>query len=194
MLKSVKFLQEYRSLPAGLEVEFRPGVNLVVGDQGCGKSSLIHSVDEARRTKELKSSRVELDCDGTTAFQSWDFERDNPRTAAYFNDSKAPKAQFNSIWASHGQSMHMILGELLGSCKTPTTLLLDEPDMALSIRSIRSVVRAFDIMTARGHQIIAACHNAMLIVSYAQVYSLEHKRWLKPSQFIDNHWKEVEVS
>jgi predicted ATPase len=192
MLKRIKILQEHRSLPAGLEIEFRPGVNLIVGDQGCGKTTLLNLIDSARREKDLRSARIELTVEGVAAFDSFDFERDNPRTATAFGRSDFG-AQVDALFASHGQSMSLILSKLVAPKKVATTFLLDEPDMALSIRSIRAVEKFLKRAGAVGHQIVASVHNALMILPFEEVYSLEHKRWVKSKDFVDHHWLDKEL-
>ena len=44
MLESISFTQDWRCFKTGEEFIFRPDVNLLVGDQGCGKSSLLTAI------------------------------------------------------------------------------------------------------------------------------------------------------
>jgi len=99
---------EYINLyPKNLKIEFKPGINLIVGENGCGKSTLLRILnnylrigyvsEEDRRVAEIFNSEVEekkpdgvlidnwdrevhIDTQNLSLenFCGWDFEKDNP--------------------------------------------------------------------------------------------------------------------
>ena len=94
------------------------------------------------------------------------------------------------MFSSHGAStraQHISLARQLGSVDYPCLVLLDEPDMALSPRSAYALAGALDEAGKRGHQIIGAVHNPILIASQSEVFSLEHKRWMSSAKFLSEH-------
>lgn len=66
---------------------------------------------------------------------------------------------------------------------------MDEPDMALSIRSIAKLVGKLRQAVQNNCQVIAAVHNPLLINSFDEVFSVEHRRWMKSSQFVELQWQ-----
>jgi len=66
-------------------------------------------------------------------------------------------------------------------------MMMDEPDIALSIRSCHKLVDMMKKFEKQGHQIIAAVQNPIVIESFPEVFSLEHKmKWMKSEDFIEN--------
>lgn len=47
-IKSLTILEDWRSFKSGFKIIFHPGINLIVGDQGTGKSSLLHLISEEK--------------------------------------------------------------------------------------------------------------------------------------------------
>ncbi len=182
MLKSLTFTKDWRCFKAGQTFEFRPGVNLIVGDQGCGKSSLLETIKDAG-TKNKDKRAVVLTDKGCTSLY-FDFEKGNPRTLAYFGHDIM--GQVNMMFASHGESVEAIL-KGLDAADDGLLAMLDEPDSALSIRSCMKLVTRFKNLEQRGVQVIAAVHNPVVIQAFEQVYSLEHRLWLTGSEFMGIH-------
>ena len=66
----------------------------------------------------------------------------------------------------------------------PTLLLIDEPDMALSIRSIYQL---HQLLTEVPNQSICSAHNPLLIELVGEVLSVEHGRCMSSVEFIQSH-------
>jgi predicted ATPase len=206
LMKAVTFKASYRCFEKGRSVTLRPGVNLLVGDQGCGKSSLLSLLRDywapesrmltARSRKEARATiKVSTDAPvGRFSVGFVDFENDNPRTLSYFGDDAL--FQVASKFRSHGQT---VLSQLKGIAAALTNvdpdddlrrtvvLLLDEPDMALSPRSAFELARTFEQLVASGHQVIASVHNPIVIGSQDEVLSLEHGKWMTSAAFLNAH-------
>ncbi len=186
MIRALDFIKDWRCFKMGDRFEFRPGVNLLVGDQGCGKSSLLKAihiggtnpkgVDSEKKLRDavlLEASVIQM--------YKIDFEKDNPRTLSHFG--KDIQFQIASMWSSHGECTRSIVQafEEMSSC----LCLMDEPDMALSIRSCNMLVRTFKGLAERSSQVIAAVHSLTVIQQFQEVYSLEHQRWMPSAEFIE---------
>jgi predicted ATPase len=183
MLRAIKFKQEYRCFKKGDKIEFRPGVNLMVGEQGTGKSTVFQCI--RKNEKKICS----LDADPVKMF-SFDFEHDVSRGKAYFNPDMDMTAQVSMLFMSHGQSVKGIINALNRidkDTKEPCLILMDEPDMALSIRSCYGLVDVFRLVVQKGHQVVASVHNPTVIRQFDEVLSLEHRRWMPSQEFITSH-------
>ncbi len=177
MLYSLKFKEAWRC--------FKDGVNLLVGDQGTGKSSVLTVLGAAgglkshSHQKEL-AKKVELKCTPMACY-GFDFEKDNKRTLGYFEGDM--KFQIAAMFSSHGQ---MNLAIVRGLEKAENHLVMfDEPDNALSIRSITHLAALLKGAAARGCQIVAAVHHPFLIWAFPEVYSLEHRKWMTSREFVN---------
>lgn len=177
MITKITFPKEFRRLPAGFSVEFRKGVNLLVGDQGAGKSTVLDNLEGRSSAGAL----VVMD-DGTK-IKHYDFEKYNPRVSTGFGGVVDMGVQTSALFVSHGQAGIMILADLMKTATVPTTFLIDEPDTGMSIRSCRAIAKFLKMAAVAGHQVIAAVHNPTLILSFDEVYSVEHRRWMTSKDF-----------
>lgn len=182
MIKRIEFLVDYRCFRAGYAIEFRPGVNLLVGDQGSGKSSLLKLIRRIGQ-KDERSSKVLGLTVSPCQILSFDYEKDNPRSKSYVMNGPAGKFQVAGMFRSHGEVLRDILFQTPLADK-PTLYLLDEPDMGMSPRSAYAIVRKFEEMAAAGHQILAAVHNPILIQGTDIVYDIETAAWSSGPDFL----------
>jgi len=180
MIKSIKFKTDWRCFKEGDFFEFEPGVNLLVGDQGTGKSSILTLFRKGINQKTELKNIADLKCEGTVELRIFDFERDNPRTKAHIEFAADVYMRFQS----HGNCVLALFDVLGEQSDTKKCFVLDEPDMALSIRSIHKIIAK---LRATNHQIIAAVHNPTLIGAFSKVLSVEHKRWMSSEEFIATH-------
>jgi len=194
MLNYLQAKDDWRCFKKDELIAFAPGVNLIVGDQGTGKSSLIQALRAVASTKKFKDEAAKhwsVDAD-FCRIASFDFEKDNFRTLSYFDD-KAMHFQLASMWRSHGEMVLAMLEGLLQIKHDDAKMLyvLDEPDMALCVRSIRRLAKIFKELAERGDQVVAAVHNPFLIWSQPEVYSVEHRKWMTSKEFIQSQTEET---
>ena len=187
MIKSATFLQDYRCFRAGECFNFIPGVNLIVGEQGTGKSTFISSVVVLTQTIRVPrfdqlADTLKIDADNSELL-SFDFERGNPRTQE-LQSMESIMGQF----MSHGEFNGKVIANLESRLAPGTVVLMDEPDMAMSIRSCRKIAEIFKSLVKKYNcQIIAAVHNFVLIREFPTVLSFEHRRWMKPAEYAKLH-------
>jgi predicted ATPase len=189
MLETILFLKPWRCFKKDEGIEFHPGVNLIVGDQGTGKSSLfqaiqVHGMKKPRswNLPSKDSIPAAIVAKGIPIF-AFDFESDNYRTKSWFDDDIG--FHVASMHRSHGQMVMAMIDAWLRIDK-PFLVLVDEPDMALSIRSCHKLVRAFQHVADVGGQVVATAHSPIVIAGFPEVYSLEHRRWMPSHEFIES--------
>lgn len=185
MLRALDFIKDWRCFKMGDRFEFHPGVNLLVGDQGCGKSSLLKAIHiggtepkGCNTDKELRD--IVLVEASAIKMYKLDFEKDNPRTMSHFG--KDMLFQISAMWRSHGECTRALIRSLESAAGC--LCLLDEPDTALSIRSCNMLARIFRDLAERSSQVVAAVHSLSLIQQFEEVYSLEHRKWMTSTEFI----------
>ncbi len=193
MIQSITFTEKWRCFEPGDKFDFVSGVNLLVGDQGCGKSSLMSAI----RNNSMKLSIQDRDwsrtsvanviTNGKTDCFKFDFEKDSYRSQKAFGVHAM--LQVASGWLSHGESNRIILNNLNGV--KGSVIFMDEPDMALSIRSIYALIKQIKRWAKDGNQIILAVHNPIMIESFTSVLSLEHHKWMSSDSFVWSHKEEA---
>lgn len=182
MLEKISFVKDFRCLKKDLVIEFKK-INPIVGDNGCGKSSLIKAIVE--HTKNKDKSYIKVIMKDKMNFIFFDFEKMNTRTSnldKYANDGNLYEFALLSHFKSHGEINKSILKHI-EEVKN-TLIILDEPDMALSVRSIKTLGNAIKNSCENNNQFILSCHNPLLIEMLEEVYSLEHKQWMNSTDFI----------
>lgn len=199
MIELIIFKEDHKCFAANSGVVFKPGVNLVVGDQGCGKSTLLAQIDYYNKAQKAKREKRKFSSDvdkckidllwrgGQKKFGYFDFEKHNPRTQPAFGMGLGYDTGFQiaSMFSSHGESVIPLLFGLTGDCKNAVAIL-DEPDMALSSRSIHRLIKDLKKIDEDGSsQIILSAHNPLLIAAFSEVCSLEHGRWMSGSEFLE---------
>jgi predicted ATPase len=189
LLEEAWFREKYRCFAKEEAIEFHPGVNLLVGDQGCGKSSLLQLIRDLGAqdsfAREHAQEVLAVTCH-SCPIEALNFEQQNPRTVSAMPDSlNGVQWMLKSAVASHGETVNALLNTL-GKKKRKTLVLLDEPDMALSPRSAYALAGKLAELAANGHQIIAAVHNPIVIQAQKEVLSLEQRAWITPEDFLAN--------
>lgn len=176
-LLKLKFKQDFRNFKKNEEFIFYKDINLLVGDQGSGKSSILQIL--TNKHKDI----VSIECDKLTTL-SFDFEKDNPRISSYFKTPLDIHARFQS----HGQTMLSIINSIkIENCSD--VLIMDEPDTALSIRSIYKLINKLKILHKNNKYVILSSHNPYLISAFKNVLSLDHKKWITSKEFIESQLK-----
>ena len=153
MLKSFHLCDTHRwRVRRYRHVDFRPGLNLLIGPNGTGKSTLLRTIASCADCR-----RVE---DGPTEYVFFDAERMNPRHPdAPVRNPTEMKLHVRAQFSSHGEILQAVFSTLRlapGSC-----LLLDEPEAGQDFDHVLALRAAMDRAVARGIQIIAATHEVL---------------------------------
>jgi len=187
---SVKIKKNYRTLSKDLMIELRP-LTLLVGEQGCGKSSLLDLLQKNSDKIELGLSDYVLK-NSIDSFY-FDTEKMNPRTvdvqSAYSNPDGTKKGigmgnALSTYFKSHGETLKEFTVNRIHQAKN-CVLLMDEPESALSLRNQYKLSNELHDAVNRNVQVIISTHCLPIIESVEEVYSLEHNRWMTSKEFIE---------
>jgi predicted ATPase len=140
---------------------------MLQGENGSGKSTLLHSIDYALRGQQVDGYIYKLDPGKVTLGEIYlfDAEAHNPRTNLEFFKEDPRMQEFLSM-ASHGQVMLTMFRENFPSLPEGTTLLLDEPEMALSVSNQRRILKMLlELVDQKKFRVICATHSPVLIDS-----------------------------
>ena len=137
---------------------------LLTGENGCGKSTLLHSIYYALRGDPIDGYvyRLENRVETPKVFL-FDAEQHNPRMHLDLFDDKPQMREFVAS-ASHGQVMLSMFRETFPGLPEGTCLLLDEPEMALSVSNQRRILKMLmELVDQKQFRIICATHSPTLI-------------------------------
>jgi len=138
---------------------------ILQGENGSGKSTLLHSIYYALRGQQADGYIYRLDLGGVKVGQVYlfDAEAHNPRTNLDFFKDDPRMREFLQM-ASHGQVMLSMFRENFPRLPDGTVLLLDEPEMALSVSNQRRILKMMmELVDQRSFRVICATHSPVLI-------------------------------
>lgn len=191
-LCKVVFKADHRCFNKGDAIEFTTGVNVLVGDQGSGKSTLIGCLADMAN---LRSKSVKADMKIKIApnrkrlkkgmdVRWFDFEKHNPRTKSHVDGG----ADVASRFMSHGEFNREFIKTLEEDHGEPVLYLLDEPEASLSLSSIAKLIRHLNVATERhGSHVILATHHPWIIRAFEEVYCLEDHSWIHQEIYLEDH-------
>jgi predicted ATPase len=174
---------------------FKPGVNIIVGENGSGKSSLISLI---KNYIEHQSKYIEVDGDVTTENTIFfDGEKDNPVVAipgmANPNDSDTYVPLLQHLMfaqeESHGESMLPALDYILTQAKGGYTIFMDEPETALSLKNQISLANKFKMSAGEyGNQLIISTHSLAIIQLFPSIFDMETRQWWKTGKYLKENY------
>ena len=182
-VESVKLLQELVKMPKGLEIPL-DHITLLVGDQGAGKTTLLTHIAKGADNGYVQCKK---NVEKPISVHHYDTEKDNPRIqAGLMNGDDEMMFQIGSMFASHGESLIQLMIKNLLMPKA-SLVLIDEPEAALSVRSIHKIIDALEFGNNEFYnQYVIATHNVTLIEHIGEVYSLEHQKKMTASEYLSD--------
>jgi predicted ATPase len=138
---------------------------MLQGENGSGKSTLLHSIHYALRGESVEGYVYRLDAGEVKIGRSFlfDAEQHNPRTQLELFKDQPEMLEFLKM-ASHGQVMLSMFRETFPQLPEGTILLLDEPEMALSVSNQRRILKMLkELVDQKNFRIVCATHSPVLI-------------------------------
>ncbi len=143
------------------------GAPLIVlkGENGSGKSTLLQSIAIAMRGEKADGFiyRWEPQPPEPANVVLFDAEQHNPRTQLEFFRDQPEMLEFLQM-ASHGQVMLSLFKESFPKLPDGSVLLLDEPEMALSVSNQRRILKMLlELVERKKFRVVCATHSPVLI-------------------------------
>src|ERR1700704_4793323 len=138
---------------------------MLQGENGSGKSTLLHSIYYALRNEQVDGYVWRIEAGDVKIGQSFlfDAEQQNPPTQLQMFKDQPEMLEFLQI-ASHGQVMLSLFRESFPKLPDGTILLLDEPEMALSVSNQHRILKMLkELVDQKKFRIICATHSPVLI-------------------------------
>ena len=158
-------------------VDLRNPLIMLEGENGSGKSTLLNSLHCALRGEQVDGYVYRLETGEVKLGRSYlfDAEQHNPRTQLELFKDQPQMLEFLRI-ASHGQVMLSLFTESFPKLPNGTVLLLDEPEMALSVSNQRRILKMLkELVDRKQFRVVCATHSPVLIED-AQTYVINLDR------------------
>jgi len=146
-------------------VDLSHSLVMLSGENGSGKSTLLHSIHYALRGEKADGYIYKLDRGDVKKGKVFlfDAEQHNPRMQMDLFKDQPEMVEFLQL-ASHGQVMLAMFRQNFPALDRGTTLLLDEPEMALSVSNQRRILKMLkELVDQRGFRIVCATHSPVLL-------------------------------
>jgi predicted ATPase len=138
---------------------------MLQGENGSGKSTLLHSIFYALRGENVEGYVYRWEAADAKIPRPYlfDAEQHNPRQQLEFFKDQPEMLEFLRT-ASHGQVMLSLFQESFPKLPAGTILLLDEPEMALSVSNQRRILKMLmELVDQKKFRIVCATHSPVLI-------------------------------
>lgn len=177
----------------GFQIKFESGINIIVGENGSGKSSLLSLIKSELNHEDSSYMKIIGDTTSKTVI-FFNGEEDNPVTA--IPKMMNPEAKnFISLSAqfffaqeeSHGESMLPALDYILDNAKGGYTIFMDEPETALSLKNqIRLVNKIKRSAGEYRNQLFLSTHSLAIINEFETIYDMEIRQWVRRSAYVQD--------
>ena len=180
-IESIKIKEREYNLKNGKVIEMKP-ITLLIGEQGCGKSSLLNFLQ--RNDDDIVEIIISKDCTDEIDSFYFDTEKMNPRVSQLDNYS-TPSGNSKGIgiasalashFESHGETLREFTVNRVHEAKN-CVVILDEPEAALSIKNQYLLAKRI-IENKNNVQFIIATHCLPLFEIVGYAYDLEHYKWV----------------
>jgi predicted ATPase len=150
---------------------------MLQGENGSGKSTLLHSIYYALRGEQAEGFVYRLETGDVKPGKIFlfDAEQHNPRVQLDLFQGQPEMLEFLKT-ASHGQVMLSMFRETFPKLPDSAVLLLDEPEMALSVSNQQRILKMLmELVDQKHFRVICATHSPVLIES-AETYVINLDR------------------
>lgn len=194
-LASLAFIQSIHPYTKGFKVSFDDSIVILVGDNGCGKSTILDALRDHFSIKDetgLKRSytyMTKVDTDFTSKDVIYtDFHADNVKFVNSFRGDYSIQSQQMSL--STGQGNLLLLDKINGAIDK--LIIMDEVGMSKSIKHQIMTANLMAQLVNRGNQIVCSTHSAEIMKladkKMATLFCPENKEYYTSCQaFLDYH-------
>jgi predicted ATPase len=160
-------------------IEFKDGLNLIVGDNGSGKSTLIALLTKSDYEQDIKELTLTDDCKiNGTEFKFFDTEKQNPRLKHEIEHMYDVASHF----MSHGEAIFPMVSAV--ETMKDIVVFVDEPEAAVSLKNQKIIYDSFIEAEKNNCQLIICTHSYVLIKNCDEVFDMGSRKWVKSNEYL----------
>ena len=177
-IKSFELLKEFRNIEP-FKINFRDGLNVIVGENGCGKSTLFMLIMDPKCVKDT----VKIDFIKGSNYKFLDTEKHNPRIRNLQElDEKFFSYGLMSHFTSHGETMFPFVNAVKDF--KDIAVLIDELEAGLSLKNQIKISNTLKQVIKRNCQVIISTHSYIIMKEADVVFDMESKKWILSKDYL----------
>ena len=156
--------------------ELKKGVNIIVGDNGVGKSTLIRLLIENNKTSLQNKEVLLVDMEKINPAVS----KPDPQKGITYS---APEILNQFMWVaeSHGETREGVLKSIISL--DFDLLILDEPEQGLSLKNQKKYLNE---LVSLKKDIIIITHSKVFIENIDLIFDIEIMEWIQSKDYLEN--------
>lgn len=199
--KEAKVLKDIRTFKTGFAIPFSTPITLLVGDNGCGKSTFLdmmrefYGIKDTTYLKQDAQGYMEVSGDNKPKVMYFDFHGMDMKFGGTFGPDMG--AQIVAQRASSGQGLaYQLKSSGILSAKN-SLLIMDEIGRGFSLRLQYVMTNLLEALAFKAqNQIVASTHSyrTMMLAdnpNLCRLYSIEHRKFMGAEEFLEAHLKGV---
>lgn len=176
----------------GLKIEFKPGLNIIIGDNGTGKSVLMDMVLKYLVKEQTYSVDViDFDIQTPCKFLAMDFVNDRTVKSEDLNPESDDFMMHSMNFledrqSSNGENTKKVLNKIdPNNIEDNTIYMFDEPETGLSIIA-QIDLRKMLLELSKNNQIIVITHSKFVAECVEQIYDFDKFEWIETTEYFEN--------
>jgi predicted ATPase len=189
-LKQFKLKEELYTIKP-FTIDFKDGLNLIVGDNGSGKSTLLKMLFDQDFENGKKELILTDECQRNgVESKFFDTEKENPRIQdleMYTNPDGTNRGigvgnALMSRFLSHGEVIFPIVNAI--KIMKNIVIFIDEPEAAVSLKNQKLVFKSIMKAVKNKCQVFISTHSYILIKNAGEVYDMETGEWIESGEYL----------
>lgn len=183
-LKSFELKEELYTIKP-FSIDFEDGLNLIVGDNGAGKSTFLKLLFNNKFESDIKSLILSENCiNKGVESRFFDTEKQNPRLNNDANLIPEGLLEFTvgSRFLSHGETMLPIIRHI--NELHDKVILIDEPEAGISLANQKIIWNYILAAINNNCQLFISTHSYILIKNTLKVFDMESFKWIDSTEYL----------
>lgn len=170
MITNVKIVDaRYKSRIGGDQFSFQPGINILAGPNGCGKTSLIEAIKHEIEIADSTVARIIRDASVPVTFYSGEVA-----TVKLSHKASASDGDMTARHESHGQGLRAYL-ESLRNIDGEHVVVMDEPETALDFFAVADLCQTIAMKSDTVQFIISSHHPLVFTMKNANTINMSRE-------------------